>query len=163
MRTSTYSQYLMAALVFCLTVPAALFSTGCIDSDTESKAVRSAVREYNDALKDAYYRMGPEPLVNVATMEEQHRNEIIMEKFRYEKTRMISTIQEFTFESVTIEIDRAYARTNEIWSVEKVDSRTGRIKNPKEIINYHLEYRLVKDNMGSWLVDKVSHVEPQKK
>lgn len=143
------------AIATCLFICAALIISCNKGGDAEEKAVRKAVRAYDDALAKTYYELSVEPLATVASPEEQKRNEVFIEKLTYEKTRMRANIKEFKFESVVIESDeRAIAITSEKWEVEKVSIDGSVVVSPRETIEYRLEYRLTRKPGGSWVVDR---------
>lgn len=138
---------------------AAVFS-GCSTNEAEIVEIKKAVRDYNDGLLEAYSEVSMEPLMSVAGEKDLHRNEIILEKLKFEKTRMNSSIREFNFQDIKVlNKDKAVARTHEKWAVELINSETGEVKKPEEIIVYDLEYTLSRTKDGGWIVDEVKTVE----
>lgn len=143
-----------ASLIILLMI--ALLSSGCISEGAQAK---NAVKNYNSALGKAYFTGDYMDLRKFATLEEQQKIGQKMAEMRAEGKILRSNIESLKFNNVELAGHRAALTTEEKWSYEVLDDKSGKAESPVIKTHYEVLYSVVKkeDKDGShWLVESVT-------
>lgn len=135
---------------------AAQLLTGCISEGAQAK---NAVKNYNSALAKTYRTGDYMDLRKYATLEEQQKIGQKLSEMRDEGKVLRSNIESMVIEKVELTGDRAVLTTDEKWSYELLDDKTGKASSPLVKTHYQVLYSVVKkkDKEGEhWLVESVT-------
>lgn len=126
--------------------------------DLDTRAVKEAVRLYDEALIKAYNVLDTRPLDGLASEKEIGRVRMIIWKFLGEKTFMESELKEIRFEKVELKGDSAEAETREKWRFRHLREGTREEARPWADSEYRLHF-VMKKEKGKWMVESTKLLE----
>ena len=139
-----------------------LLAAGCSVPSSDERAVKEAVRKYNQLLAEGYARMEMEPLLEVAGKEEFSRVLHHMIALREAKLRLESHLTKLDFSSITMTDARtARVTTREVWDFTQVGVGSGATNLQARDVIHLLSYDLAK-NGDKWLVKRVTPLDAAK-
>ncbi len=124
-----------------------------LQGNFQDEALKKAVLNYDNVLINALRNFNTEQLLSVATPDRHSADDAYIQGNKKKGIRINAKLLQSNFQAGGKNGNKAHIEVVEVWGIEKVDLKTGKVISNGEEYNY-VKYGLIK-NEAKWLVQTV--------